>query len=268
MTTREYRGGAYAPPKTRKHIQRTRAAIAALAIVLIAAATAAVLLLRHTPPPDHSGQGAEAVHRLLSAQVITATGTARTKDGVQHPFSVDINTKTGDALGTWASAAGTSVTYTVSRRALFAQVNPGAWNALGIDATYQGWALVPETLLGQAPVVFDPTALGAAVDAGPSGYTGNEYTYPGGTTVRLRDGDVESVTFKGADFTLAVRNDGTAAKRIGDTARDAAAARVATVNDTPTGFTVTLPAGAPEPIQEPPAPAASPTPTTSPVAAP
>ncbi|WP_207552744.1 hypothetical protein, partial [Mycolicibacterium fortuitum] len=79
MTTREYRGGAYAPPKTRKHIQRTRAAIAALAIVLIAAATAAVLLLRHTPPPDHSGQGAEAVHRLLSAQVITATGTARTK---------------------------------------------------------------------------------------------------------------------------------------------------------------------------------------------
>lgn len=267
MTTREYRGGAYAPPKTHKHIQRTRIAIAAVVVTLAAAATGAVLLFWHRPPPDRSGLGAEAVHRLMSAQVITASGTARTKDGVQHPFTVDINTQSGDALGTWASASGAGVTYTVSRRALFAQVNPGAWTALGIGGNYQGWALVPAPLLGETPIVFDPAALVAAVEAGPSGYAGNEYTYPGGTTVRLRDGDVESVTFKGSDFTLAVRNDGTATKRIADTAREAAAARVATVNDTPAGFTVTPPAGAPEPIQEPPAPTA-PTPTTSPAAAP
>ncbi|MCV7286009.1 hypothetical protein H7J87_11775 [Mycolicibacterium wolinskyi] len=267
MTTREYRGGAYAPPKTHKHIKRTRLAIATVVIALLAAAAVAVALFWHTPPPDHSGRGAEAVHRLLSAQVITASGTARTKDGVQHPFTVDINTRTGDALGTWASGTGTAVTYTVARRALFAQVNPGAWTALGIDATYQGWALVPAALLGETPIVFDPTALGEAVDAGPSSYAGSEYTYPGGTTVRLRDGDVESVTFKGSDFTLVVRNDETATKRIADSAREAAAARVATVNDTPAGFTVTLPAGVPEPAQEPPAPV-PPTPTTSPVAAP
>lgn len=265
--TREYLGGAYSPPRTRKKIQRTRMVIAAVVVVVAAAVGAAVLLFWHTPPPDRSGQGADAIRRLLSAPVITASGTARTKDGVQHPFTVDISTRTGDALGTWASANGTGVTYTVSRRALFAQVNPGAWTGLGITSGYQGWALVPESLLGHTPIVFDPAALSAAVDAGPTGYVGNEYTYPDGTTVRLRDGEVEAVTFKGTDFTLAVHNDGTATKRIADTAREAAAARVATVNDTPAGFTVTIPAAVAEPAQEPITPA-PPTPATSTTAAP
>lgn len=258
--TREYLGGAYAPPKTRKNIQRTRLVIGTVLIVIVAAISAAVLMFRHTPPPDRSGQGADAMHRLLTTPVITASGTAVTKDGVQHPFTVDINTHTGDALGTWASANGKGIAYAVSRHALFAQVNPGVWAAIGMAGTYQGWALIPESLLGQTPIVFDPTTLGAAVDARPSGYVGNEYTYPGGTTVRLRDGDVESVTFKGTNYTLAVHNDSTAAKRIADAAKDAAAARVATVNDTPAGFTVTVPPTIPEPARETPPAAPAPPP--------
>lgn len=263
--TREYLGGAYAPPRTRKKIHRTRMVIAAAIVVLVVTAGAAVLLFWHTPPPDRSGQGVEAIHRLLSAPVVTASGTVRTKDGAQHPFTVDINTHTGDALGTWASTSGTGVTYAVSRHALFAQVNPGTWTGLGIINAYQGWALVPESLLGHTPIVFDPRTLASTVDAGPSSYVGNEYTYPGGTTVRLRDGEVESMTFEGTDFALSVRDDGTATKRIADTARDTAAARVATVNDTPAGFTVTLPAAVPVAVPEPvhePLPV-SPTPTTS-----
>lgn len=264
---RESLGGAYTPPKTRKNIQRTRMVIAAMTVTLIAAACAGAFFWWHTPPPDHSGEGAEAVHRLLSAPVVTASGTARTKDGVQHTFTVDINTRTADALGTWASANRTPITYAIAGRALFTQVNPGSWTALGIANAFQGWALVPESLLGTTPVAFDPAGLTAAVDAGPSSYAGNEYTYPDGTSVRLRDGDVESVTFKGANYTLAVHADGAAAKRIGDTAREVSAARVATVNDTPAGFTVTLPAAVPELNQEPPPPA-PPTPTPAGSAAP
>lgn len=271
MKTREYLGGAYAPPRTRKNIQRTRLIAGLVLVAVIAAVAAAVLLFGHTPPPDRSGQGAEAVHRLLTAPVITAAGTVRTKDGVQHPFTVDINTRTGDALGNWASGNGHSIAYSVSRRALFAQVNAGVWTSIGINSAFQGWALVPESLFGQSPVVLEPSTLAAAVDGGPTGYVGNEYTYSGGTTVRLRDGDVESVTFKGTDYTLTVHNDDTAAKRIADTAKDAAAARVATVNDTPAGFTVTLPAGVPDPQQQaappvapPPPPGPAPAPGTTP----
>lgn len=260
MNTREYLGSAYAPPKTRKNIQRTRLIIVVVLVAVITAAAAAVLLFWHTPPPDRSGQGAAAVHRLLTAPVITATGTARTKDGVQHPFTVDINTRTGDALGTWSSANGRAITYSVSRRALFAQVNPGVWASIGINGTFQGWALIPESLFGQSPVVLDPTSLAATVDGGPSSYVGNEYSYAGGTTVRLRDGDVESVTFKGTDYTLTVHNDDNASKRIADNAKEAAAARVATVNDTTAGFTVTLPAGIPDPQQQPTTPPAAPPP--------
>lgn len=267
MKTREHLGGAYAPPRTHKTIRRTRVLIGAICIAVIAAVTAAVVVFKDPPPPDRSGDGAQALQRLLTAPVITAAGTVRTKDGVQHPFTVDINTETGDALGSWASATGTAVTYTVSRRALFVEVNPGAWKALGLSSTFQGWALAPERLLGETPVVFDPAAMSADVAAGPSSFIGNEYTYPGGTIVRLRDGDVESVTFKGTDYTLAVTTSDTAAKQITDTAREAAAARVATVNDTQAGFTVTVPAEAveqpqgPPPGQEPaPAPTAEPAP--------
>lgn len=261
MKTGQYLGGAYAPPRTRKNIQRRRLITATVLVAVIAAIAAAMLTFWHTPPPDRSGQGADAVHRLLTAPVITASGTVRTKDGVQHPFTVDINTQTGDALGTWASAGGREVIYSVSRRALFAQVNPGVWASIGINGTFQGWALVPESLFGQSPVVLDPSALAATVDGGPTSYAGNEYTYSGGTTVRLRDGDVDSVTFKGTDYTLTVHDDDTASKRIADSAKDAAAARVATVNDTPAGFTLTLPAAAPDPqpetsppVEPPPAP--------------
>ncbi|MGB8404044.1 MAG: hypothetical protein WCE30_08275 [Mycobacterium sp.] len=269
MKTREYLGGAYAPPRTRKNIQRSRLIAGAVLVAVIAAVAAAVLLFWHTPPPDRSGQGAAAVHRLMSAPVITAAGTVRTKDGVQHPFTVDVNTHTGDALGQWASGNGHGVTYSVSRRALFAQVNPGVWASIGINSNFQGWALVPDSLFGQSPVVLDPSTLAAAVDGGPTSYVGNEYTYAGGTTVRLRDGDVESVTFKGTDYTLTLHNDDTASKRIADSAKDAAAARVATVNDTPAGFTVTLPAGAPDPQQQvtppvAPPPAAPPSPGPTP----
>jgi len=259
LKTREYVGGAYAPPKTRKNIQRTRLIIVAVLVVVIAAVAAAVLFLWHTPPPDRSGQGAAAVHRLLTAPVITASGTVRTKDGVQHPFTVDINTRTGDALGTWSSANGRGITYSVSRRALFAQVNPGVWASIGINGTFQGWALIPESLFGQSPVVLDPGSLAATVDGGPTSYVGNEYTYAGGTVVRLRDGDVESVTFKGTDYTLTVHNDDNASKRIADFAKEAAAARVATVNDTSAGFTLTLPAGVPDPQQQAAPPVAPPT---------
>lgn len=260
MKTREHLGGAYSPPRTHKTIRRTRVLISVLCIALVAAAIAAVLMLKDTPPPDRSGDGAAAMQRLLTAPVVTAAGTVRTKDGVQHPFTVDINTKTGDALGTWASASGTAVTYTVSRRALFVQVNPGAWTALGLSNTFQGWALTPEGLLGQSPVVFDPSAMAADVAAGPSSYIGNEYTYPGGTIVRLRDGDVESVSFKGTDYTLVVDTSGTAVKQIADTAREAAAARVATVNETQAGFTITVPAETIEqPVAPPPGEEATPT---------
>lgn len=252
MNTREHLGGAYAPPRTHKMIRRTRILIGALCIVLAAAVTAAVLLLRDPPPPDRSGDGATALQRLMTAPVITAAGTVRTKDGVQHPFTVDINTDTGDALGTWASAAGTDVTYTVSRRALFVRVNPGAWTSLGLASSFQGWALTPERLLGETPVVFEPAAMVADVAAGPSSHVGNEYTYPGGTIIRLRDGEVESVTFKGTDYTLSVDDSDTAVKKIADIAREAAAARVATVNDTQSGFTVTVPAEAVEQPQGPP----------------
>ncbi|SHQ51163.1 Uncharacterised protein [Mycobacteroides abscessus subsp. massiliense] len=263
---REYRGGAYAPPKTRKSIQHTRIMIAAITVSVIAAAVSGGLFLWRTPAPDRSGEGAEAVHRLLSAQVITASGIARTKDGVQHTFTVDINTHTADALGTWASAKGTPITYVVSGRALLAQVNTGAWTALGLANAFQGWAVVPESLLGTTPVAFEPADLLAAVDAGTSSYAGGEYIYPDGTKVRLRDGDVESVTFKGADFALAVRGDGAATKRVSDTARDAAAARVAAVNDTPAGFTITLPAAVPEPNPEVPVPASAPPAPSGPAA--